>query len=175
METIWVLAMQWWICCRRRGQTAAMSWRRTGQRRGRGARLGGRSAFIGRVGDDPFGHLCKKRLRMSRLIQNGCGWTRSIAPPRWWWISITTVNVPLPLWFARALIYSSTPADLPSFRAGEWLHVCSIALSAEPSRSATFLAMAAIRQAGDSSALIPIFAPISGTMKSSCVSVLSGH
>ena len=40
------------------------------------------------------------------------------------------------------------PADLPTFRAGEWLHVCSIALSAEPSRSATFQAMADIREAG---------------------------
>jgi fructokinase len=40
------------------------------------------------------------------------------------------------------------PADLPTFSAGEWLHVCSIALSAEPSRSATFQAMAAIREAG---------------------------
>jgi fructokinase len=39
-------------------------------------------------------------------------------------------------------------ADLPTFSAGEWLHVCSIALSAEPSRSATFEAMAAIREAG---------------------------
>lgn len=36
------------------------------------ARLGGRSAFIGRVGDDPFGRFMQKRLRMSRLIQNGC-------------------------------------------------------------------------------------------------------
>jgi len=40
------------------------------------------------------------------------------------------------------------PDDLPSFSAGEWLHVCSIALSAEPSRSATFQAMKAIREAG---------------------------
>ena len=30
------------------------------------------------------------------------------------------------------------PADLPTFSQGEWLHVCSIALSAEPSRSAAF-------------------------------------
>ncbi|KAG6337452.1 hypothetical protein ID866_1663 [Astraeus odoratus] len=40
------------------------------------------------------------------------------------------------------------PADLPTFSAGEWLHVCSIALSAEPSCSATFQAMDAIRKAG---------------------------
>ncbi|WP_252375631.1 PfkB family carbohydrate kinase, partial [Escherichia coli] len=31
---------------------------------------------------------------------------------------------------------------------GEWLHLCSIALSAEPSRSTAFLAMEKIRQAG---------------------------
>ena len=90
------------------------------------ARLGGRSAFIGRVGDDPFGRFMQKRLQMSRLIQNGCGWTRSIAPPRWWWISITTVNVPLPLWFARALIYSST---LPISRHSAPGSGCTSALS----------------------------------------------
>ncbi|HFI6511323.1 TPA: aminoimidazole riboside kinase [Escherichia coli] len=41
-----------------------------------------------------------------------------------------------------------TPDDLPPFRAGEWLHTCSNALSAEPCRSATFQAMENIRQAG---------------------------
>jgi fructokinase len=40
------------------------------------------------------------------------------------------------------------PEDLPSFAANEWLHVCSIALSAEPSRSTTFAAMERIKLAG---------------------------
>ncbi|SWC43820.1 choline dehydrogenase [Klebsiella pneumoniae] len=40
------------------------------------------------------------------------------------------------------------PEDLPPFAAGQWLHVCSIALSAEPSRSTTFAAMEAIKRAG---------------------------
>lgn len=40
------------------------------------------------------------------------------------------------------------PDDLPAFGPGEWLHLCSIALSAEPSRSTAFLAMEKIRQAG---------------------------
>ncbi|MCV5153807.1 PfkB family carbohydrate kinase, partial [Escherichia coli] len=35
-----------------------------------------------------------------------------------------------------------------AFGPGEWLHLCSIALSAEPSRSTAFLAMEKIRQAG---------------------------
>jgi fructokinase len=40
------------------------------------------------------------------------------------------------------------PEDLPQFAANEWLHVCSIALSAEPSRSTTFAAMERIKLAG---------------------------
>ncbi|MGK3384800.1 hypothetical protein, partial [Escherichia coli] len=35
-----------------------------------------------------------------------------------------------------------------SCRHGEWLHLCSIALSAEPSRTSAFTAMTAIRHAG---------------------------
>lgn len=38
--------------------------------------------------------------------------------------------------------------DLPCWRHGEWLHLCSIALSAEPSRTSAFTAMTAIRHAG---------------------------
>jgi fructokinase len=40
------------------------------------------------------------------------------------------------------------PEDLPEFNADEWLHVCSIALSQEPSRSTTFAAMENIKAAG---------------------------
>lgn len=39
-------------------------------------------------------------------------------------------------------------ADVPSFAKGEWLHVCSIALANEPSRSTTLEAMRLIKQAG---------------------------
>lgn len=38
--------------------------------------------------------------------------------------------------------------DLPPFAAGSWLHFCSIALSAEPSRSAAFCAAETLRAAG---------------------------
>jgi fructokinase len=65
------------------------------------------------------------------------------------------------------------PADLPTFSAGEWLHVCSIALSAEPSRSATFQAMAAIRRRAVTSASTPIFARISGRMRTHCAAAWS--
>lgn len=53
----------------------------------------------------------------------------------------------LPLWYAQVPIFLQ-PDGLPAFGPGEWLHLCSIALSAEPSRSTAFLAMEKIRQAG---------------------------
>ena len=39
-------------------------------------------------------------------------------------------------------------SELPVFKAGQWLHLCSIALAQEPSRSTAFGAMQAIRAAG---------------------------
>lgn len=40
------------------------------------------------------------------------------------------------------------PADIPVFETGQFLHLCSIALSAEPCRSAAFLAMEQMKTAG---------------------------
>lgn len=112
------------------------------------ARLGGRSAFIGRVGDDPFGRFMQKTLADEQVNTE---WLRRDPRHR-----TSTVVVDLDDDGERSFTFMVRPsadlfldsADLPPFRAGEWLHVCSIALSAEPSRSATFQAMAAIRLAG---------------------------
>ena len=108
METIWVLGDAVVDLLPDGEGKLLQCRRRTGQRRGRGSASGRQKRLYRPGGRRPLRAFYAKRLQMSRLIQNGCGWTRSIAPPRWWWISITTVNVPLPLWFARALIYSST-------------------------------------------------------------------
>lgn len=112
------------------------------------ARLGGRSAFIGRVGDDPFGRFMQKTLADEQVNTE---WLRLDPQHR-----TSTVVVDLDNDGERSFTFMVRPsadlfldsADLPPFRAGEWLHVCSIALSAEPSRSATFQAMSAIRLAG---------------------------
>jgi fructokinase len=112
------------------------------------ARLGGQSAFIGRVGDDPFGRFMAKTLADERVDVK---WMRLDPAHR-----TSTVVVDLDDHGERSFTFMVRPsadlflepADLPTFSAGEWLHVCSIALSAEPSRSATFEAMAAIREAG---------------------------
>ncbi|WMU40631.1 aminoimidazole riboside kinase [Enterobacter bugandensis] len=112
------------------------------------ARLGGKSAFIGRVGDDPFGRFMAKTLADERVDVKHM----RLDPAH----RTSTVVVDLDDHGERSFTFMVRPsadlflepADLPTFSAGEWLHVCSIALSAEPSRSATFQAMADIRKAG---------------------------
>ena len=112
------------------------------------ARLGGQSAFIGRVGDDPFGRFMAKTLADERVDVKHM----RLDPAH----RTSTVVVDLDDHGERSFTFMVRPsadlflepADLPTFSAGEWLHVCSIALSAEPSRSATFQAMDAIRKAG---------------------------
>lgn len=112
------------------------------------ARLGGQSAFIGKVGDDPFGRFMAKTLADEKVDVK----SMRLDPAH----RTSTVVVDLDDHGERSFTFMVRPsadlflesADLPTFSAGEWLHVCSIALSAEPSRSATFEAMAAIREAG---------------------------
>lgn len=112
------------------------------------ARLGGQSAFIGRVGDDPFGRFMAKTLADEKVDVK----SMRLDPAH----RTSTVVVDLDDHGERSFTFMVRPsadlflesADLPTFSAGEWLHVCSIALSAEPSRSTTFEAMAAIREAG---------------------------
>lgn len=112
------------------------------------ARLGGQSAFIGRVGDDPFGRFMAKTLADEKVDVK----SMRLDPAH----RTSTVVVDLDDQGERSFTFMVRPsadlflesADLPTFSAGEWLHVCSIALSAEPSRSATFEAMAATREAG---------------------------
>lgn len=112
------------------------------------ARLGGQSAFIGRVGDDPFGRFMAKTLADEKVDVKSL----RLDPAH----RTSTVVVDLDDHGERSFTFMVRPsadlfletADLPTFSAGEWLHVCSIALSAEPSRSATFEAMAAIRKTG---------------------------
>ncbi|MCU6158811.1 aminoimidazole riboside kinase [Enterobacter bugandensis] len=112
------------------------------------ARLGGKSAFIGSVGDDPFGRFMAKTLADERVDVKHM----RLDPVH----RTSTVVVDLDDHGERSFTFMVRPsadlflepADLPTFSAGEWLHVCSIALSAEPSRSTTFQAMDTIRKAG---------------------------
>ncbi|EHH5054865.1 aminoimidazole riboside kinase [Escherichia coli] len=112
------------------------------------ARLGGTSGFIGRVGDDPFGALMQRTLLtegVDIMYLKQDEWHRT-----------STVLVDLNDQGERSFTFMVRPSadlflettDLPCWRHGEWLHLCSIALSAEPSRTSAFTAMTAIRHAG---------------------------
>lgn len=112
------------------------------------ARLGGTSGFIGRVGDDPFGALMQRTL-----LTEGVDITYLKQDE---WHRTSTVLVDLNDQGERSFTFMVRPSadlflettDLPCWRHGEWLHLCSIALSAEPSCTSAFTAMTAIRHAG---------------------------
>ncbi|EJN8197087.1 aminoimidazole riboside kinase [Escherichia coli] len=112
------------------------------------ARLGGTSGFIGRVGDDPFGALMQRTLLTERVDITYLKQDE--------WHRTSTVLVDLNDQGERSFTFMVRPSadlflettDLPCWRHGEWLHLCSIALSAEPSRTSAFTAMTAIRHAG---------------------------
>ncbi|HAZ3719622.1 TPA: aminoimidazole riboside kinase [Escherichia coli] len=112
------------------------------------ARLGGTSGFIGRVGDDPFGTLMQRTL-----LTEGVDITYLKQDE---WHRTSAVLVDLNDQGERSFTFMVRPSadlflettDLPCWRHGEWLHLCSIALSAEPSRTSAFTAMTAIRHAG---------------------------
>ena len=112
------------------------------------ARLGGTSGFIGRVGEDPFGALMQRTL-----LTEGVDITYLKQDE---WHRTSTVLVDLNDQGERSFTFMVRPSadlflettDLPCWRHGEWLHLCSIALSAEPSRTSAFTAMTAIRHAG---------------------------
>ena len=112
------------------------------------ARLGGTSGFIGRVGYDPFGALMQRTL-----LTEGVDITYLKQDE---WHRTSTVLVDLNDQGERSFTFMVRPSadlflettDLPCWRHGEWLHLCSIALSAEPSRTSAFTAMTAIRHAG---------------------------
>jgi fructokinase len=112
------------------------------------ARLGGESAFIGRIGADPFG-----RFMADTLAREGVDTACLRADPDH---RTSTVLVELDEEGERSFTFMVrpsadqflTPTDLPGFQASQWLLTCSIALANEPVRSSCLQAMAAIKAAG---------------------------
>lgn len=112
------------------------------------ARLGGQSAFFGRVGNDPFGRFIQQTLTTEQV---DCQHLILDEQQR-----TSTVVVDLDSSGERSFTFMVKPSadqflqptDIPAFKQGEWLHVCSIALANQPSRSSTFAAIERIKQAG---------------------------
>lgn len=112
------------------------------------ARLGGHSAFIGRVGEDPLGHFMKQVLQQERVNTD---FMLLDAQHR-----TSTVIVDLADDGERSFTFMVNPSadqflqhhDIPSFKPTEWLHCCSIALLNNPSRQTTLSAMQQIKHIG---------------------------
>ncbi len=112
------------------------------------ARLGGNTSFFGRVGQDPLGRFMKHTLSQENVNTEAMLLDEAHRT--------STVIVDLDDSGERSFTFMVKPsadqflelADIPSFNQGEWLHVCSIALANEPSRSTTLDAMRRIKQAG---------------------------
>lgn len=111
-------------------------------------RLGVEAAFVGRLGKDPFGDEIIAALNAEGVC------TRHAARDSRLPTSATLVTLDddgdrsfffLTRSSADQLL---EPADLPVFRAGDWLHLCSLALTAEPARGTALMAVRRIRQAG---------------------------
>jgi len=114
------------------------------------ARLGAQAAFIGKVGDDPFGHHLADVLRVEGVDVQGMRYDPSVR---------TTVN-----FLAQpdansytCLFYRNPGADMmlkradldaPLLQEARALHIGSLSLAQEPSRSATLEAISVARQAG---------------------------
>ncbi len=112
------------------------------------SRLGGSSAFFGRVGNDPMGRFMRQTLQAEHV---DCQYLILDDQQR-----TSTVVVDLDDAGERSFTFMVKPSadqflqpsDIPEFKANDWLHVCSIALANEPSRSSTFKAIEDIKQAG---------------------------
>ncbi|NAW86370.1 aminoimidazole riboside kinase [Photobacterium halotolerans] len=112
------------------------------------ARLGGQAAFFGRVGQDPLGRFIKQTLAGEQVNTDHMRLDEAHRT--------STVIVDLDASGERSFTFMVKPSadqfmqvsDIPEFSAGEWLHVCSIALANEPSRSSTLEAMRRIRRSG---------------------------
>lgn len=112
------------------------------------SRLGGNSAFFGRVGQDPLGRFMKATLAEEQVNTDYMLLDEAQRT--------STVIVDLDDLGERSFTFMVKPsadqflipADIPEFAQGEWLHVCSIALANEPSRSSTLKAMQDIKVAG---------------------------
>lgn len=112
------------------------------------ARLGGNSAFFGRVGNDPMGRFMQSTLTEEKVDAQ---YLKLDEQQR-----TSTVVVDLDSHGERSFTFMVKPSadqfiqysDIPTFSTGEWLHCCSIALANEPSRSTTIEAIKRIKASG---------------------------
>ncbi|WCE31771.1 aminoimidazole riboside kinase [Vibrio sp. SCSIO 43137] len=112
------------------------------------ARLGSDCAFFGRVGNDPLGRFMQQTLNREQVDTD---FLKLDDEQR-----TSTVIVDLDDSGERSFTFMVKPSadqfmesgDIPQFAQNQWLHLCSIALANQPSRSASLKAMDEIKAAG---------------------------
>ncbi|MFA0441448.1 aminoimidazole riboside kinase [Vibrio sp. 10N.222.51.C12] len=112
------------------------------------SRLGGDTAFFGKVGQDPLGRFMKQTLADEKVSTVDMHLDKHQRT--------STVIIDLDDDGERSFTFMVKPSadqffsveDIPEFKAAQWMHSCSIALANEPSRSATMEAMKRIKAAG---------------------------
>ncbi len=114
------------------------------------ARLGATTAFIGKVGDDPFGKFLCNTLKEAGVITSGLIFSADYET------SLVFVNLdrsgePTFYFYGRPsadLQLEPDEVDTDLIKAARFFHFGTVSLSAEPSRSATQAAVAAAKDAG---------------------------
>lgn len=112
------------------------------------SRLEGKTAFFGRVGDDPFGYFMRDVLLAEQVDITHLGFDKNN--------HTSTVLVDLDAQGERTFTFMVNPSadqfisqhDVPKFQEYQWLHACSNALANEPSRSSTLTAMTQAKESG---------------------------
>jgi fructokinase len=116
------------------------------------ARLGVSVGFMGKVGDDAFGHFLERELRESGVDTRALCFTRDARTS----LAFVTLRADGEREFIfyresdKDMLLDFAPAeiDTPAVRSARIFHFGSISLVAEPSRWATRIAIAAARSAG---------------------------
>jgi fructokinase len=114
------------------------------------ARLGARSAFVGKVGEDIFGHFLKSTLEAEGVHTGGMRFDPNART--------TLVFIALPDEHSAEFVFYRNPGadmllraeelDVDLFKGARSFHFGSISLIAEPSRSATLEAVRLARRSG---------------------------
>lgn len=114
------------------------------------ARLGASAGFMGKVGDDPFGHFLVNTLRALGVDTAAVRWSRE-ARTALAFVSLRADGEREFTFYRHPsadMLYSPDDVDLAYIRGAKVFHFGSISLIGEPSRSTTLLAARTARDAG---------------------------
>lgn len=117
------------------------------------ARLGGKTGFIGKVGDDPFGRFLKNTMEEAGIVLDGVVFTNQYQTSVVF-VSLEQDGKPTFYFYGRLaadLQLAAEEVNYEMVKSARFFHYGTVSLSAEPARSAT---MAAVKAALDEGAIV---------------------